>query len=342
MILRSPLPSILAACIAAVTATAQDSRPQPRPQSQPEAQPLVSTVEAIVERIDASLLKLTKLQEDGHWSDVTTTATVLLAFSGEGHSAGGGPHAKSVRAGVLWLSKQADPKTGLLGYEGQYDDLAHALALNAIADIAALDRSVAGKTIVKRLIQGALTRQQKGGLWGEKKAAVETTAQMLVGLSRAQAAGADVPSEAIDKALGALDRMTDEESGLVTPFKRAGAIDTTQATCAVIVAKLLHGKLPTTDDLLGKSWKLMGEELDKKSRNIKLYLRAGDLEFWRWTTLCRVQMGADKAWRWTGFQRAGASVDAALDGDSDAPALDLARSTLVFGAAYRYPVATKK
>ncbi|QDV07981.1 hypothetical protein Poly30_35170 [Planctomycetes bacterium Poly30] len=332
--MNSPLPLLLllATFATAVSAPAQESRPEP----------LVSTADDVVERIDLCLTKLTKLQEDGHWSDVTTTATVLLAFSGEGHSAGRGPHAKSVRQGVLWLSKQADPKTGLLGYEGQYDDFAHALALNAIADVAALDRSVVGKTITRRLVQGALTRQQEGGLWGAEKATVETTAQMLVGLSRAQAAGADVPSEIILRALGALDRITDEESGLVTPFKRAGAIDTTQATCAVVLAKLLHGKLPATDKLLGKSWKLMGKELDEKSRNIKLYLRAGDLEFWRWTLLCRFQMGADKSWRWTGFQRAAAAADAALDGDSEAPAMDLARSTLVFGAGYRYPPATEK
>ncbi len=165
---------------------------------------------------------------------------------------------------------------------------------------------------------------------------------MLVSLALVKNAGLEVPGGVVDAALAALDQMTDAKTGSVLPFKKAKAVDTTEATSAVVMAKLLHGRRPATDQLLGLSWKHLETELDEKSRHIKVYLKAGDLDFWRWTTLCRAQLGNDKAWRWTGFQRAGDAVEAAADGNSDEPAMELALSTMIFGAAYRYERMVRK
>ncbi|MGK0483788.1 MAG: hypothetical protein ACJAQ3_003774 [Planctomycetota bacterium] len=304
--------------------------------------PLVTTVDAILEQIDASLTQLVAMQEDGHWSDARTTAAAILALSGEGSTLSKGPHSGSVRGAVQWLSKQINPKTGLLIHTGPYDDMTHAWVMSAIADIAHLDRSTVGKTFTKRLVKGALGLQQESGLWGQDKAVVETTAQMLLALNIAKKTGVDVADEAIERALSALDQITDAKTGKVTAFKRATAIDTTQATSAVVMAKLLNGRLPAADKLLAKSLDLLEKELNEKSRSIKLYLKISDLEFWRWTTLCRAQMGDDKAWRWTGFQRAAAAAIAAKEGSSEEPAKALALSTMIFGAAYRYETVMEK
>ena len=86
-------------------------------------------------------------------------ALLILALCGEGHTLGSGAHSRSVRDLVQWLSRQIDPKNGLLVYTEQYDHVTHAWGLAAIAHIAHLDRSTVGKNFTKRLVKGALGLQ---------------------------------------------------------------------------------------------------------------------------------------------------------------------------------------
>ena len=247
--------------------------------------------------------------------DVGLTALALLAFLGDGHTTVGGSHREVVGRGFAWLTRRADPDTGVVGQavtkEHLYD---HALAALAFAELFALTRSPLVRPAAQRAIDACQAARNPYSAWryelrpnGENDTSV--TGWMVFALAAARDAGLRVDPAALDGALSWLDEVTDPETGRVGYEAKGSLSSRTRAnehyprekgeamTAVGLLCRIFLGQSPA--------------EVPVMDRHAELLLRClpawdpegfgCDMYYWYYGTYAMYQLGGA---RWRAWEKA--------------------------------------
>ena len=249
-------------------------------------------------------------------SRVALTALALLAFLGDGNDVEVGPFKLVVEDGLHWLRTQQDPDSGRIGDSQLHE---HGVATLAMAEALYSSRSTARMDGTQRAVDYALSARNASGVWGASApngigCDPIVTAWMALALHAARDSNLDVDDAIFGKVLGAIDRMTDHESGLFRGGLEGALLADTglastpvaspqllTATAATMFLRLHLGQRPDAQPLLAKQAALLAAHSPESgwldSAGCPEYLMFGAFAL-RW-------FGADP---WTTWRRAQQSL----------------------------------
>jgi len=186
---------------------------------------------------DRALKYLKRTQNpDGSWPaglykrSAGVASLAVLAFMAKGYTPRDGEYADVIRKGIDYVLSRADEKTGLIATKGfhpegsMYSHGISTLMLSQAAGMARGDRETKIREVVRRAVLLILRAQklrrfnpvEQGG-WRHRPESrdsdISFTGWQLLSLRAAKNAGADVPLEAIDEAVGYIKRIASPGGG---------------------------------------------------------------------------------------------------------------------------------
>ena len=147
--------------------------------------------------------------------DVGVTGLALLAFLGDGHTTERGAYANVVKAGVIWLTEQQDPESGLFGDQVSHSFLYdHAIATLALCEACYFSGSPTLKAKAQKAVEFITHARNPYRVWryaapGNGQNDTSVTGWMVFALKAAQDCGVRVDVEAFHDSLTWFDDMTD-------------------------------------------------------------------------------------------------------------------------------------
>ncbi len=243
--------------------------------------------------------------------DVGATGLAVLAFLGAGHTTRSGPYKDQVAAGVRWLVRQQDAKSGLVGTAQSHDFIyGHAIATWALCEAYGLSNDEPLKDRAQRALNYLEKHRNPYGVWRYQPRDGDNDTSVTTWCVIAYCAGKDfdlqVNDNALEVARGYYDQVTDPETGRhgytkrgerssrmpgkhasTFPIKKNEAL-----TGAGLFARFMLGQKPEDEPVMAKAAALLGTvppAWTPDEGNIDLYA-------WYWASLALYQCGGD-AWR---------------------------------------------
>ena len=174
--------------------------------------------------------------------DVGLTGLALLTFLGQGNTHNEGVYRDVVRRGVVWLVRQQDERSGLIGSDASHDFVYdHTIATLALCEAYLLS---GGSPFLIGACEDAvgylLRARNPYGAWRydvppSGDADTSVTGWAVLALTSARDAGLAVDSSALEGALSWIDEVTDPASGRVGPGRW---LSTNRAMFHSLLAKL--------------------------------------------------------------------------------------------------------
>jgi len=249
-------------------------------------------------------------------NDVGMTGLALLAFLGDGNTGTEGPYKDVVNRGVIWLKKQQDPDTGLLG-----EKIGHAYIYNhGIATLALCEFYYFGRNpLYRRLTQDAVnyitTARNPYSAWrydvpptGDNDTSV--TGWMVFALKSAEESKLTVDEEAYAGALSWLDEVTDPSNGRCGYDSMGSASSRIERkndhfppekgeamTAVGLLSRIFMGQTPEEHPIMKKSADLMVRKLPEWDPDGF----GTDMYYWYYGSYALYQMGGSQ---WEAWQKA--------------------------------------
>jgi len=165
-------------------------------------------------------------RSQGYWEAnggqyrVAMTALCGTALLAEGSTTTQGKYAKNIRRAVTWLTKEADPNSGLIGYPKDYRyTYGHGFSMLFLAQVYGeeedRDRRIELKRVLTKAVEFSRNAQTNRGGWGYVSAKEgnqfdegSTCITQVQGLRACRNAGIAVPKGVIDRAKKYIDDCT--------------------------------------------------------------------------------------------------------------------------------------
>lgn len=206
--------------------------------------------EAAVRRGLAFLDK--RQQDDGHWvsgqytADAAITGFCALAFLSAGHQPGRGKYGTLQTRATDWLLDSVR-RNGLVYNEDgsagppMYD---HGFATLALAELYGMTQRADLRPKLESAVRLIVGSQNSEGGWryqpGSKDADLSVTTAQVVALRAASAVGIKVPDETVQKALGYLKALANDDGGFSYQANRPGSGPA--RTAAAVTSFMLSGQ----------------------------------------------------------------------------------------------------
>ncbi len=244
--------------------------------------------------------------------DAGLTALAILAFTADGQTHRFGPDRRALAKAVAWLLRQQSTDGSIGVLRGRHDETIynHALATQALCELAAMSPDDVVRAAARRAVAFCLALQTPGLGWkyGERPGRSDTsvTGVMVQALLAAKTAGIEVPDAAFEGARRWFARTTDAngETGYETPGGGSsylnpndGKFDPVPCMTALAVACRLRMGDPRTDRTLRQGRQHLLTSLPE--RDGPRALRGLNFLYWSYGASAAFQLGGEVWGRWS-------------------------------------------